>query len=290
MTACSDSDKVIDQITENEERGAVLRQVEVVSGSVEINSATNILVDGGMYSLLLEYQDTEDGTLLSNMDVYVGYDDNTDDNGDNSIAESLFETVPASAFSAGDRGLPQLLYSISSNAMQDHMNLASENIGLGGDAFTVRFVINLTDGRSFSNENNSGTITGSYFNSPFLNSVPVVCAPSMPTAGTWMVETTDSWGDGWNGGSLNIFLDAAEDPTVSIANVDSGQDGPVVIVQNYDFDVPTGTQTIFINYSAGAFDEEVSFKVTSANGNVVVEAGPTPPVGSELLDFCPDNL
>ena len=98
------------------------------------------------------------------------------------------------------------------------------------------------------------------------------------------METDDTFGDGWNGGALNVVLDGqAISP---IANLDDG--GPTM--QTFDFVVPQGTQTISITYSSGAFDEEVIFSVTSANGNVVSSAGPNPPVATELLDFCPDNL
>jgi len=286
--SCSESDKVIDQITDDVTRGANLRQLDIISNSVAINSATNMLNDGENFSVLLEYQDTENGSLLSNMDVFIGYIDNTDDGVDNSKAEVKAETIEASAFSTGDRDLPQLLYTISAQEMQAVIDLPNEGIGFGGDQFTVRFVINLTDGRSFTDAQNSGTLTGSYFSSPFLNRVNVVCAPSKPTAGTWLFNTTDTWGDGWNGGALDIVLDGAA--AGSIVNVDGGVPGENLTVQEYEFTVPEGTQTISIKYSGGSFDEEVLFTITSANGNLVGDYGPNPPVGIELLDYCPDNL
>jgi len=283
VMSCSDSDKVIDQVTENVTRGAVLRQLNVISNSVAINSATNQLEEGEQFAVLLEYQDQEDGNLLSNMDVYVSFNDNTDDNGDNTKEEVLYETVNASEFAGGDRGFPQLTYSVSATAMQNALGLEGDNIGFGGDQFIVRFEVNLTDGRSFSSANNSGTITGSYFSSPFLNRVTVVCGPSVPTAGTWLVTTNDSYGDGWNGASLTIIIDGG-DPQ-SIANVDGGPNA-----QNFEFEVPEGTQTISIKYVSGAWDEEVSFTVTSANGNEVINVTPSPTAGAELLDYCADNL
>lgn len=286
--SCSESNKVVDEITDGVTRGAVLRQLDVVSNSVAINSATNELEPGEEFAVLLEYQDDEDGSLLSTMDVYVGYIDNTDDGVDNSRDEVKAETVDASAFSGGDRGLPQLLYSISAQDMQSTISLPNEGIGFGGDQFTVRFEINLSDGRSFTNTQNSGTITGSYFSSPFLNRVNVVCAPSKPTSGAWTISTTDSWGDGWNGGALNVVIDGAD--AGAFENVDSGQPGPVEITQDYELNVPDGAQTISIKYSSGAFDEEVTFRITSANGNEVATFGPNPPVGIELLDYCADNL
>jgi len=286
--SCSESDKVFDQITDDVTRGAILRQLNTISNSVAINSATNELEAGEEYSVVLEYQDIEDGALLSQLLVYVGFQDNTDDDVDNSKAEVLAETIPASSFSPGDRGLPQLNYAISAQDMQSAVGLNSDQIGFGGDRFTVRFQIELTDGRTFTDANNSGTITGSYYSSPFLNNVNVVCAPSVPTAGTWSVETTDLWGDGWNGGALNIVIDGQD--AGSIENVDGGIPGPVSTTQSYNFEVPAGTQTISIMYVPGAFDEEVLFVITSANGNVVSSLGPNPVTNTELLDYCLDNL
>lgn len=288
FASCADSDKVVDSITDEVTRGAILRQVNVISNSVAINSATNVLESDGEFAVDLEYQDDEDGDLLASMNVYLGYADNTDDGVDNSVAEILHETIPASDFTTGDRGLPVLTYRISSAQMQSALGLSDDQFGLEGDDFIVRFEIVLTDGRSFTDAQNSGTITGSFFASPFRNTVRIVCAPSVPTAGTWNVLTVDSWGDGWNGGLLNIVIDGTA--IAPIENVDGGIPGPVETIQEYTFEVPAGSETISMIYSSGAFDEEVSFVVTSANGNEVVNAGPTPPVGAELLDYCPDNL
>jgi len=47
--------------------------------------------------------------------------------------------------------------------------------------------------------------------------------------------------------------------------------------------------TISIVYTSGDYDSEVSFTVTSANSNVVIEAE-EPTAEVELLNYCPDNL
>jgi len=282
FAACSESNKIVDQITDGVTRGAVLRQLNTISNTVAINSATNELEAGEEFSVVLEYQDDEDGDLLQELRVYVGFDDNTDDDVDNSKEEVLSQSVPASAFTVGDRGLPQLTYAISAQELQSAVGLSNDQIGFGGDRFTVRFEILLTDGRTFSNGQNSGTITGAYFSSPFLNNVGVVCAPSVPTPGVWQVKTTDTFGDGWNGGVLTVVLNGSTE--IVIENLEGPNE------QDFDFTVPDGTSTISIKYSPGSFDEEVLFVITSANGNTVSEDGPNPTTNTELLDFCQDNL
>ena len=284
VVSCSESDKVVDQIVADEQRGAVLRQTEVRSNSVALNTDTGLLVDGEQFDVDLEYQDTEDGNLLSEMNVYVSFADNTDDEVDNTKSEVLHETLSASDFTTGTRGLPIVTYSILGTEMLSTLGLSPDALGIGGDVFTVRFEVVLTDGRSFSAENNSGTITGSYFRSPFSNNIAVVCAPSVPTPGEWTIVTVDSYGDGWNGASLEVLIDGA--PAASIANDGSTATGP----QTFTFDVPTGTSTISIKYVSGAWDSEVSYTITSANGNTVVEVPADPVAGVELLDYCKGGL
>ena len=280
FTACEDSDKVIDQIFEAETRGAALRTVSVLSNSVAINSATNVLVDGENFGVILEHQDNEGGALLQELEVYLRFEDNTDDDVDNSVAEMQIGTIPASDFTTGEFGLPRVEYSITAQEMQTQLGLSDSQIGLGGDQFVVRFATNLTDGRSFSFADNSGTLTGAFFSSPFQYFTTVVCAPSVPTAGDWIFDLQDSFGDGFNGATISVAIDGE----VTEVGLDDGSEAQVIV------NVPDGTETISIVFNSGAFDEEITFQVTSANGNVVVDVGTNPPVGSELLDFCPDNL
>lgn len=273
---CAEGDKVFNDVSDNTTRGAVLRQLSATS-AIPINPATRTFNPGESFSASLEYQDHEDGNLLDEVEVYIGWRDNTT-GGANSIPESLAESIPASSFSTGDRGLPTIDYSIEAVEMVSALGLQSENIGFA-DQFAVRFEVVLTDGRRFSNDDNSGTITGSYFSSPFLNNVGLECAPGAPTPGTWTVNTNDSYGDGWNGASLSVFLNGALVET--IANSESGGND-----QTFTFEVPDGTQSISVIYNSGDWDSEVSFNIVSANGNTVVNTGPNPSVGTELLNFC----
>lgn len=278
FAACSDGDTVFDQIISNEERGAVLRGFEVLSNQVAINTATNTINDGENFSVVLQEQDQENGALLSALEVYVGYSDNTSD-GANDKAEVLAETIPASSFAKDEFGLPRITYEISGAAMQSAVGLADADLA-GGDNFTVRFELVLTDGRRFTNAQNSGTITGSFFSSPFLYNVNVVCAPSVPTPGDWVFDLQDSYGDGWNGAYLSVMIDGTE----TQVTIDDGSAAQVIVP------VPDGTEVISIMFVSGPWDVEISYQITSANSNEVASATPSPPAGVELLDYCPNNL
>jgi hypothetical protein len=285
--SCEDSDKVVDQVVDATARGAILRTVSVQQNEIFYDVASSSVSDGG-FSVVLEVQDQEQGSLVSAIEVYVGFRDNTVGSVDNDREEVLAETIPASEFATkGPFGLPRLEYTMDAETLLAAVGLANDQV-FGGDQFTIRFELVLADGRRFSFADNTGTLTGSFFSSPFLYIANLVCAPSEPTVGTWTVNAVDTFGDGWNGGQLNIFLDD-NDPII-LTNIDDGTRPFAESVQQFTFEVPVGTETISIIYSPGAFDEEVLFTVTSANGNVVVDVGPNPTYETELLDFCPDNL
>jgi hypothetical protein len=289
FAACEEGDLPIDAITGAEQRGAVLRTVEILESEILFNVATSSLA-GGNFTVILEAQDEEDGALLSEVEVYFGFRDNTEEAGaDNDKDEVLVETIAASAFAAGPFGLPRYQYTTTADAIQTALNLPGSEI-FGGDQFTVRFEMVLTDGRRYSFANNTGTLTGAFYNARFLHTADIVCAPSVPTAGTWTVNTTDTYGDSWNGASLDVVIDGGTPIIIANEDVDgipnNSADGGESV--DYTFEVPTGAQTISIVFVSGAFDEEVQFTITSANGNVVAE-GDEPNTG-QVLNFCPNNL
>ena len=116
FTACSDGDKVFDEVQANVERGAVLRTVSVTSNEVAIN-ADGTIAEGANFGVILEEQDQEGGDLLDFVEVYVGYRDNTAGGTDNDRDEVLAETITSDAFTIGEFGLPRTEYSISGDAM-----------------------------------------------------------------------------------------------------------------------------------------------------------------------------
>lgn len=280
---CAEADKPIDGIFADVQRGAVLRTVEIVADEVLYDVSTSTVL-GGDFTVVLEAQDVEDGALLSEVEVYFGFRDNTEESGaDNDRDEILVETIPASAFSPGPFNLPRYTYTTTADNIQTTLDIPGSEI-FGGDQFIIRFELVLLDGSRYSFAQNTSTLTGAFFNARFLHTANIVCAPSKPTAGTWAVSTTDTFGDSWNGGRLDVIIDGGA--AIPISNVDNGVSPNSV--QDFTFEVPEGTQTLSIIFVSGDFDSEVLFTITSANGNVVAE-GDDPSAG-EVLDFCPNNL
>ncbi|MFZ5553510.1 MAG: PKD domain-containing protein [Bacteroidota bacterium] len=106
----------------------------------------------------------------------------------------------------------------------------------------------------------------------------VVC-PNIPTqlnatvsgAGTtcnFTLMTYDSFGDGWNGGTLTILVDGV--PTTYWATG---------LGTNFTFSVPAGA-TIELQYSAGAWENENSYDLVDCSGNIMFSDGPNPMTGS----------
>jgi hypothetical protein len=170
LFGCKDGDTVFDQIVANETRGAALRTVELISNELPIGVA-----DAG-FSALLEVQDQENGQLAEFVEVYIGFRDNTVEEGapDLSVPEALYETVSAETFETGEFGYPRFTYDVTLAELLTFTGTAEDAI-FGGDQFEIRFELVLTTGQRFSFEDNTGTLTGSFFSSPFLYTPTVVC-------------------------------------------------------------------------------------------------------------------
>lgn len=153
------------------ERGAVLRTISVLSNEFPIGDTE------ALFSIEIEEQDIEGGDLLESVDVYITYADGSEDDGNSvgGITDEVFvRNITASEFTDGPFGLPRFTLTISFAEMLALVNLTDDQT-FGGDTFTTRLSLNLTDGRVFSTDNAGGIITGGFFNSPFQYITPVVC-------------------------------------------------------------------------------------------------------------------
>ena len=232
VTSCEDSDMVVDQVVDGTERGAILRTVSIDQNEIIFDLNNQVLIDGG-FSTTVEVQDTEDGGLLSEIEVYVGFRDNTSGGAD-SKAEVLLETIPAAEGVTGEFGFPRYTFSAGFEELQSALGLPGDAF-FGGDTFTVRFELVLTDGRRYSFEDNTGTLTGSFFSSPFLYNANVVCfVPDGYFEGEYSITQTT--------GSAPFGIgDAFTQPTVTV-------------------EAPSMTsRTIAFSYDPGGFESSYEF-------------------------------
>jgi len=178
FTSCEEEEQV-DILIDNVERGAILRTVQILSNEFPFDAP-----DTAEFSVELEEQDQEDGALLSDVQVFVTFSDGSSEEGDSSGGivdqEVMVTTIPGSAFAIGPNGLPRFTYTVSLTELLGLVNLTADNI-FGGDTFTTRFNLRLTDGREFTNDLgdnidvNGNIASGSFFQSPFRYTTPVVC-------------------------------------------------------------------------------------------------------------------
>ncbi len=122
-------------------------------------------------------------------------------------------------------------------------------------------------GLLFTTLNAQGKESSTFFDAP----------PPLVDTCYYTLELFDSFGDGWNGSILTITING--------------------VSTNYTF--TTGTEAIFVvaaisnapfiaTYSAGAFQNEVTYNILDPSGNIIFSDGPFPQTGEVLNIFaCP---
>lgn len=298
FAACAEGDNVFDQIVAEETRGSILRTVEVRQSEIEYDIPSSSLVGGG-FDATVELQDAQDGGLLQSLDVYIGYIDNTSDRGNSTVGDSevLVQSFSLADGTIGPNGLPRFTYTTTADAMQAALGIAGDEI-FGGDAFSIRFEIVRTDGAVYSAADNSGTITGSYFSSPFEYQAVMVCAPKPAQEGTWRVDMQDAFGDGWqpttgDGGGPGLIITLTDGTvyelglctpyeTPGYACTDGVEEGSTT------FDVPAGQTGAADIQFQGDFWGEISFQIYTPAGNLVADVGTGAGAGAVAIDYCAD--
>ncbi len=167
LGACSDDDKLIDQVDGTVERGAILRTVSVDGGALDV------LDPSAAVTITIEEQDDEGGALLSGVDIYVNLTDNTPA-ATTTTSEALLTSIPASSFTTGPFNLPRGSFSSTVGEMAATLGLADGDYNCG-DSFNLRAELTLTDGRVFTDTDVTGTVSGgSFFSSPFAYTINLI--------------------------------------------------------------------------------------------------------------------
>ena len=268
ISSCETEDKAIDQVFAGVEYGAVLRKLEITSGSYNLSDLNSA------FSVIVEEQDEEYGALLSEVDVYVSKGGN----------EAMVSTVPASAFTIGEKGLPVTEISVTLGQALDALGLGS-NYGVG-DVFGIRLSLKLTDGREFSAASASGSLQGSYFSSPFFYTSAILCTPK---PGDYVVDMQDSYGDGWQGDGIKVTFDGGprSGEIVFIDMLSSYSGGPACCgwtSSSETLNVPVGTQGFAWEYTGDSYPGEVSFQIYAPDGTQLLSAANPAPGSLTILN------
>lgn len=184
LGSCDDDEENVTIVVQDTvETGAVLRTIQIISNELPIG------LDAG-FSAQIEMQDEFGGDLLQSVDVFATFSDNSPDDGDTTganFSEFSLGTINAVDFTDEQPfGLPRATLSYSSDVLNAGAGVTGDQL-FGGDTFTLRLSLNLTDGRIFSVNNAGGIITAGFFNSPFQYTATVTC----PVDGAFAIGSYD---------------------------------------------------------------------------------------------------
>jgi hypothetical protein len=248
------------------EQGAALRQISQSGEYQAASPATSVV------NWTFEPHDPEMGALTQNVEMFLSF---------NGGSETLYQTIDRSAMTDGPVGLPRFDVSLSLTQALGAMGVSSFS---GNDVVTVRFQLNLTNGKSYSRSSVTGSMTGSYFRSPFQYPLIIGCRfdanNTGSVAGIYTINGQDSYGDGWNGATIEYTIDG-----VTTSWTVEGTDGST------SFTVPSSASTLGIAFTSGDWDSEITYQVewtdlNGANGQTALSDGTSPSVGFKALNIC----
>jgi hypothetical protein len=287
VVSCSEPDNVIYDVFDGLDHGAILRTIEVTSANYDLADLES------KFEVSLEEQDEKYGDLFESVNVYITYTDQfTDDPTDYSQAEALLKNVPASSFTTSSRDLPMATISVTLGEVISAFGLTSGQYN-AGDLIYIRFEVVLTDGRSFSVEDGSGTLQGSYFASPYAYTAAILCKP-MP--GDYLIDMHDTYGDGWqtndgNGGNgiqISLILEDGSEAMLevgmcSLYQVDypdcEAGDGYEAQI---NATIPDGAQSAEWYFPGDTYGE-ISFEIYAPTGEILFASGAPGATGSGSL-------
>jgi hypothetical protein len=172
ISACRDdalSPVPFDEVTTS--YGAYVKETNVASGSFNLYD-----LPSSNFKVSLQIYDAQQGENFESLDIYVSFDDNTEDNGTVDLPEVKLLSVSASQFSKdGTSGLPAYELTITADQAMSAVGVSSDDIA-GSDVFNFRQVLNLKDGRAYTTTNTGlDVLAGPFYSAPFTNAVPLVC-------------------------------------------------------------------------------------------------------------------
>jgi hypothetical protein len=248
LFSCGESNTTFDEVEDNLTRGAVLRTIAIP------NPTFNFLDTSSIWSVELEEQDAKNGALFQEIELFVRH---TNSVTETTSAEVALKTISASTFSPGPNGLPRGTVSASFAEVLAALDLNPGDY-FSADQFTIRLVVVLTDGRTYSDNASGGVTGGSFFSSPYSYSVQFACPLTDVDplfTGTYEV-TFDAWADYEEGDEIEVVADDTDPLSFRIlstnnpfiANPDTSymlvtinpDDGSVTVSSNECFDYGPG--------------------------------------------------
>lgn len=257
------------------ETGVYLRTLSVTS------NVNFFALASSKFDLSVEAVDEEDGKLVQEVDVFVSRR-----RGQMVLPEAKILTVPASAFqphtvvlegihpAAGSK-YPAANISITIPEALTALGLTLDDI-TGGDFFEFRLVLRDTKGRTFTNTNLSGDVSGGQaFRSPFFYRVPVVCPSTL--GGEYTLSTaTPNWCSNTYEGKVR-FVAGTTPATATTYSIFVDLDG--TFVEDFSF----GAYRACYGANTAPPTGGSGLRMTDACGAIAFNSSPSAPWGDNFF-------
>lgn len=280
ITSCQKEEGTIYDVLDYE-TGAILRTLSVNSALLNNNIPTT------EFSVTVEEQDEQDGALLESVDIYVTLRDLTPDNGNTVAVDKFVKSYDASVFTTSSVGLPMATLSANYGEAFAALGISTSDV-TAGDIFLMELRLNLTDGRTFGKSSAAGIITGGFFSSPFVYNALIVCSPE---PGDYHIDMRDSYGDGWQGGGIEVDIDGVV-TKYKVPDEYSATENPGGLTQIWDAEadvtVPDGTVSLTWTWISDAYNSECEFEIYSPYGDLLLQitGDDNPSPGLLPVTFC----
>lgn len=165
--SCSDSsDHIIDVLLDTYTTGAFIRTLEIISDELDLNDTSSFM------EIVVEEQDEEFGGLLESLEIMITFIDRSDET--NNTVEVLGRTyLPSDFTTSPDNGLPMTTLLFTYDELLT-ITGADQSIIAHNDQMDLRLVLNLTDGRSFTNTDVNGNVSaGLFFQAAFFYRIKI---------------------------------------------------------------------------------------------------------------------
>ena len=280
ITSCQKEEGTIYDVLDYE-TGAVLR-------TLSVNAALfNNSIPTSEFSVTVEEQDAQDGALLESVDIYVSLRDLTSENGTTVAVDKFVKSFDASAFSTSPVGLPMATLTANFGEAFAALGISADQV-TAGDIFEMELRLNLSDGRTFGKNSAAGIITGGFFASPFVYNALIVCSPE---PGTYHIDMRDSYGDGWQGGGIQVDIDG-DVTKYKVPDEYSATENPggltTIWEAEADVEVPSGTVSLTWTWISDSYNSECEFEIYSPYDDLLLQitGDDDPSPGLLPVTFC----
>jgi hypothetical protein len=191
------------------------------------------------------------------------------------------EVFTAYSSNTYDYGFGAGAVNVFSNVLKPTRN-ATTNKFIPGDSFTVKWIFTTADGRVFDSW--SPSVCTEFPEANCQVDWTVICAKEIEQrTGDWTIYMEDTYGDGWQGGKIEVVIDGVVVEKIGLLD---GNSNPAALSKDTKIvTIPAGTKSLYFNWTDDSYNSECYFTIKNPNGNTLAAIS-TPSAGPIKLDLC----